>query len=81
EDGNFMPDHQVRDELVTLFVAGHETTSNALTWTWYLLAEHPAVEAKLHAELDRVLNGRLPTLADLNELTYTEMVIKEALRL
>lgn len=81
EDGSFMPDHQVRDELVTLFVAGHETTSNALTWAWYLLSQHPEVEAKLHEELDRVLNGRLPTLGDLPALTYTEMIIKETLRL
>lgn len=81
EDGEYMTDKQVRDEAVTLFAAGHETTSNALTWTWYLLAEHPEIEAKLHEEVDRVLGGRLPTLEDLRNLPYTEMVIKEAMRL
>lgn len=80
-DGRSMNDEQVRDEAVTLFAAGHETTSNALTWTWYLLAEHPHVEEKLHEELDRVLNGRSPTLADLDNLPYTEAVIKESMRL
>ncbi|MCA9969252.1 MAG: cytochrome P450, partial [Anaerolineales bacterium] len=81
EAGAAMTDAQVRDELVTLFVAGHETTSNALTWTWYLLAQHPDVEARLHAEVDGVLNGRLPTLNDLKALPYTLMVLKEAMRL
>jgi cytochrome P450 len=81
EDGTRMSPQQVRDELVTLFMAGHETTSNALTWTWYLLSQHPAVEARLHAELDRVLGGRLPTLNDLRDLPYTLQVIKEAMRL
>lgn len=81
DDGRSMTDQQVRDEAVTLFAAGHETTSNALTWTWYLLAQHPAVEAKLHAELDRVLGSRPPTLRDLADLHYTQMVVKEAMRL
>ena len=81
DDGRTMSDQQVRDEAATLFAAGHETTSNALTWTWYLLSQNPAAEAKLHAELDRVLAGRSPLLADLENLPYTEMVIKEALRL
>ncbi|MFZ0547733.1 MAG: cytochrome P450 [Candidatus Promineifilaceae bacterium] len=81
EDGQLMPDNQVRDELVTLFAAGHETTSNALAWTWYLLSQHPEVEAKLHREVDEVLNGRSPTLADLPKLPYTEMVLKESMRL
>ncbi len=81
EDGRFMPDNQVRDELVTLFAAGHETTSNALTWTWYLLSQHPEIETKLHEEIDGVLNGRLPTLNDLPNLPYTEMVLKESMRL
>lgn len=81
EAGGTMSNEQVRDELVTLFVAGHETTSNALVWTWYLLSQHPEVEARLHAEVDEVLNGRLPTLADLPHLPYTLMVIKEAMRL
>ncbi len=81
DDGSRMTDQQVLDEAVTLFGAGHETTSNALTWTWYLLAQNPDVETRLQAELDRMLGGRLPTLNDLAALQYTEMVIKEALRL
>jgi len=81
EAGDRMSDAEVRDQLVTLFVAGHETTSNALTWTWYLLSEHPAAEARLHAELDAVLGNRLPALADLPRLPYTLQVIKEAMRL
>lgn len=81
QTGSSMSDQQVRDEAVTLFAAGHETTSNALTWTWYLLSQHPAVEATLHEELDRVLGGRAPSLADLKHLPYVEMVIKEAMRL
>ncbi len=81
EDGQQMDDRQVRDEAVTLFAAGHETTSNALTWTWYLLAQHPDVEAKLHAELGDVLAGRPPAVDDLSQLPYTEMVLKESMRL
>jgi cytochrome P450 len=76
-----MTDKQVRDEAMTLFGAGHETTANALMWTWYLLAQHPHIEAKLHAELDAALDGRAPTLADLPNLPYTERVVKEAMRL
>ncbi len=76
-----MSDEQVRDEAVTLLLAGHETTANALNWTWYLLAQNPDAEAKLHEELDTVLGGRAPTLADLKRLPYTEMVVKESLRL
>lgn len=81
EDGQRMSDKQARDEIVTLFLAGHETTANTLNWTWLLLSQNPDVEAKLHAELDTVLGGRVPTLADLKQLPYTEMVIKESLRL
>jgi cytochrome P450 len=81
DDGTRMADQQVRDELVTLFAAGHETTSNALTWTWYLLSQHPDAEARLHAELDTVLGGRTPTLADLQALPFTLQTIKETLRL
>jgi cytochrome P450 len=81
EDGQGMSDAQVRDEAVTLLLAGHETTANALTWTWYLLAQHPAIMARLHAELDDVLAGRPPTVADVPRLRYTEMVLSEALRL
>jgi cytochrome P450 len=81
ENGERMTDGQVRDEAMTLFLAGHETTSNALTWTWYLLSQHPEVEAKLHDELTIVLGGRVPTLNDLAQLKYTEMVVKESMRL
>ncbi len=81
-DGSRMTDEQVRDEAMTIFLAGHETTANALTWTWYLLSQHPSVEAKLHAELDAVLDGgRLPTFEDVPKLRYTEMVLAEAMRL
>ncbi len=81
EEGEFMNDRQLRDEVATLFAAGHETTSNALSWTWFLLAQHPDVEAALHEELDRVLAGRQPTLADLPNLPYSLQIIKEAMRL
>jgi len=80
EEGNPMSAQQLRDEVITLFVAGHETTANALTWAFYLVAQHPAVEAKLLAEL-AVLQGQAPALADLAHLPYTEQVIKEAMRL
>src|SRR5918911_1504332 len=80
-DGGQMTDAQVRDEVMTIFLAGHETTANALTWTWYLLSEHPSVEAKLHAELNAVLAGREPTVEDVPRLRYTEMVVAESMRL
>jgi len=76
-----MTDVQVRDEALTLFIAGHETTANALTWTWYLISQNPEAEAAFHSELDRVLGGRLPTVADLPQLRYTEAVFAESLRL
>ena len=76
-----MSDAQVRDEAMTLFLAGHETTANALAWTWYLLAQNPAEERKLHAELDAVLDGRAAGIEDLPNLPYTKMVLSEALRL
>jgi cytochrome P450 len=76
-----MSDEQVRDEALTLFLAGHETTANALTWTWYLLSQHPEVERRLHAEVDNVLQGRPPELADVPQLRYAEMILSEALRL
>jgi cytochrome P450 len=79
--GDAFSDTEVRDQLVTFFVAGHETTSNALTWTWALLSQHPDVEARLHAEVDQVLGGRPPALADLPRLPYTLQVIKESMRL
>ncbi len=81
EDGSRMTDRQLRDETITLFLAGHETTASTLSWTWWLLARHPAVEAKLHAELDSVLGDRAPTLDDLPKLRYTGHVITESLRL
>lgn len=81
DEGNRMSDKQVRDEAVTLFLAGHETTANAINWTFWLLAQNPDAEAKLHEELDTVLQGRTPTLEDLKQLPYTEMVIKESMRL
>ena len=80
-DGGGMTDLQLRDEAMTLFLAGHETTANALTWTWYLLSQHPAVEARLHAEIDAALGGRLPTADDLTALPYTRMVLAESMRL
>ena len=81
ETGEGMNDRQVRDEVMTLLLAGHETTSNALTWTWYLLSQHPDAESRLHAELEQVLGGRTPTVEDLPTLAYTHMVLEEALRL
>lgn len=82
EDGSGgMSNQQVRDETMTLFLAGHETTALALTWCWYLLAQHPQVEAHLHAELDEVLNGRAPSFEDVPRLRYTEQVFAETLRL
>jgi cytochrome P450 len=81
EDGAGMTDEQLRDEAMTIFLAGHETTANALTWTWYLLSQHPEVEAKLHAEVDRVLYDRPPVAEDLPLLPYTERVLAESMRL
>lgn len=80
-DGKGMTDLQVRDEIMTLFIAGHETTANALTWTWYLLSQNPDAEAKVWQEIDDVLSGRLPTPEDYPKLKYTEMVLSEAMRL
>jgi cytochrome P450 len=76
-----MSNTQVRDEALTLFLAGHETTANTLTWTWYLLSQHPEVERKLHQELDEILQGRLPAFEDVPRLAYTEMVVAESIRL
>jgi cytochrome P450 len=81
EDGSRMTDQQLRDEAITLFLAGHETTANMLSWTWWLLAQNPAVEAKLHAELRTVLAGRAPSLDDLPRLVYTNHIITESMRL
>jgi len=76
-----MNDLQLRDEVLTLLFAGHETTSNILTWTWYLLSQHPEVEYRLHAELDEVLSGDVPTIEHLPKLTYSRMVLEEVMRL
>ena len=82
EDGQSgMTDQQIRDEALTLFLAGHETTANALMWTWYLLSENPAAAAKFYEEVDRVLQGRLPAFDDLPQLKYTEGVLAEGMRL
>lgn len=81
ETGAAMSLRQVRDEVMTIFFAGHETIAQTLTWVWYLLGQHPEVEERLHAELAAVLSGRAPTVADLPRLPYTHMVIAETLRL
>ena len=80
-DGGNMTDEQLRDELMTIFLAGHETTANALTWTWYLLSQHPEVESKLYQEIDSVIGARRPNFSDVAELHYTEMVLSESMRL
>lgn len=80
-DGTGMSDQQLRDEAITLFIAGHETTANALTWTWLLLARTPAAERALHEEVDGVLGDRLPTMDDLTQLPYTRAVVAESMRL
>jgi len=86
EDGSAMSDQQIRDECLTLFLAGHETTANALTWTFFLLSQNPNAEKALHRELERVLSIsdselRIPTFDDLPELKYAECVIAESMRL
>ena len=81
ETGEPMSRRQLRDEVITIFFAGHETTAQALTWTWFLLAQHPDVEEKLYEEVDRVLGGRTPAVADLEQMPYTEMVVQESMRL
>lgn len=80
-DGGGMSDKQLRDEAMTIFLAGHETTANMLSWTWYVLSKNPDAEAELHAELKRVLNGRAPTVEDIPNLRCTEAVISESMRL
>jgi cytochrome P450 len=81
EDGAQMTDIELRDEAMTIFLAGHETTANALTWTWYLLSQHPEIEREMHKTVDDVLQGRAPVLADIQPLKYVEMVFSEAMRL
>jgi cytochrome P450 len=79
-DGGGMTDLQLRDEAMTLLLAGHETTANALTWTWLLLARNPEALARLHTEVDKALAGRLPTADDLPRLPFTRMVFAESMR-
>jgi cytochrome P450 len=80
--GGRMPDSQLRDELITLLLASHETTANALAWTWYLLARHPHDESRMHAEVDAVIGkGRVPLSGDMTALPFTRMVLTEAMRL
>jgi cytochrome P450 len=81
ETGEGLSNTQLRDEVGTFLAAGHETTAMTLAWTWYMLSKHPAIEHKLHAELAEVLGGRLPTAADIPQLTYTRMIIQEVMRL
>jgi len=81
ETGEGMTDQQARDEVVTIFFAGHETTAASMAWAFYLLSEHPEVEERVRNELKSVLNGRIPTSADLPKLAYTQQVIQEVLRL
>ncbi len=81
DDGSRMTDRQVRDEVMTILVGGYETATDLLAWVWYLLDQHPGAEAKLLAELDTVLDGRVPTVADLPQLPYVGMVVSETLRL
>jgi cytochrome P450 len=81
ESGDRMSDQQLHDEMMTLFLAGHETTAGALTWIWYLLSQNPDAEAKLLEELHGVLGGRAPAMTDLPKLPYTDMVVREAIRL
>ena len=81
DTGERMTDQQLRDEVLTMLLAGHETSANVLTWTWYLLSQHPDVEAKLAAELREVLDGRMPAMHDLPRLTYAAMVLQESMRI
>jgi cytochrome P450 len=80
-DGRWLTADELRDQVLTLFLAGYETVANALTWTWLLLGQNPEVESRLHRELDAALAGRLPTLEDLPHLEYTAMVLAESMRL
>ena len=81
ETGEIMSEKQLRDEVLITFFAGHETTAQLLSWTWYLLSQHPEVEAELHRELESVLGGRTPNVEDIPRLVYTRQVIDETLRL
>ena len=79
--GTSMTSTEIRDQVVTFISAGHETVGNALTWTWYLLSKHPAIEAELHAEVDSVLGGRAPNVDDMPRLKFVEAVLKESMRI
>jgi cytochrome P450 len=81
EDGSGMTDRQLRDEVLTFLLAGHETTAVSLSWTWYLISQRPEVEKRLREELCQVLGGRTPQLEDLPRLPYTDKVVKESMRL
>lgn len=81
ENGQGMDDKLLRDEIMTLLLAGHDTSAHALAWTWYLLTQHPEIQERLHAELDQTLAGRTPAVEDLPQLHYTRMVQEEAIRL
>jgi cytochrome P450 len=81
QDGRGLTDAEVRDEAMTLFLAGHETTANALSWMWYLVSGAPDVEERMHEEIDRVLAGRMPRVEDISRLPYVEQVVTEAMRL
>jgi cytochrome P450 len=81
DTGRPLSDRHLRDEVVSMMIAGHETTALILSWAWHLLAEHPDVERRLHQELDDVLGDRMPTFADLEHLPYTLMVLRETMRL
>ena len=81
DDGGTMTDRQLRDEVMTIFLAGHETSALTLSWAWLLLAQHPDAEKRFHDELDSVLQGRTPALEDFSKLRFTEMIAKESMRL
>lgn len=81
ETGESMTDREIRDEIGIFLTAGHETTALGLTWAWICLVQNPQIESQLHTEIDRVLGGRLPTVADIPQLSYTQAVFEEALRL
>ena len=78
---DLMTRKQIRNEIIVLFMAGHETTANVLAWTWYLISQSPDVEKKLHQELDEVLNGRVPEYSDIENLKYTRAILDETMRL
>ncbi|MFZ3587725.1 cytochrome P450 [Bacillus sp. DJP31] len=81
EDGTSLSQQEIRDQVVTFVIAGHETTANVLSWIWFLLSQNPSVEKKFHEEIDTVLNGENPTFGDVSQLPYTHQIFQEALRL